>query len=235
MVENQNVSRSHATHAADIDVGLRAYMLKVYNYMGIGLVVTAATAFIGAYSGLYNAIVGTPLYWGVVLSPLIMVLVLSFGINRIKTSTAQILFWAYAGLMGLSLSYVLLAYTGASLTTTFLVTAATFGSLSLYGYTTKRALSGFGTFLFMGLIGIVIAMIVNMFLQNAALDFVVSVLGVLIFAGLTAYDTQSIKQGYYTTRGTAVAEKSAIIGALRLYLDFINLFLFLLRFMGNRD
>jgi FtsH-binding integral membrane protein len=152
-----------------------------------------------------------------------------------SSSSAQTMFWVYAGLMGLSLSYILLVYTGVSVVRTFLITAASFGALSLYGYTTKRDLSGMGSFLFMGLIGLILASVVNMFMQSSAMHFVISVIGVLIFAGLTAYDTQDIKRMYYAGDTREVAEKKAIMGALRLYLDFINMFLFLLQFLGNRD
>jgi len=217
------------------DEGLRIYMSKVYGYMSMGLLITAVTAYLGAASGLYQAIAATPLIYVVMFAPLGLVFFLSMRIHKMSSQSAQMTFWIYAGLVGLSLSYILLIFTGVSVVRTFLVTAASFGALSLYGYTTKRDLSGMGSFLFMGLIGIILASIVNIFLASSAMHFVISVIGVLIFAGLTAYDTQSIKQIYMGSDSRDVAEKKAIMGALRLYLDFLNMFLFLLQFMGNRD
>jgi uncharacterized protein len=217
------------------DEGLRIYMSKVYGYMSMGLLITAVTAYLGAASGLYQAIAATPLIYVVMFAPLGLVFFLSMRIHKMSSQSAQMTFWIYAGLVGLSLSYILLIFTGVSVVRTFLVTAASFGALSLYGYTTKRDLSGMGSFLFMGLIGIILASIVNIFLASSAMHFVISVLGVLIFAGLTAYDTQNIKQIYMGSDSRDVAEKKAIMGALRLYLDFLNMFLFLLQFMGNRD
>jgi FtsH-binding integral membrane protein len=173
--------------------------------------------------------------WVVLLAPLALVFFLSFRIQHMSQSAAQLTFWGYAALVGASLASIFVVYTNASIATTFFVTAATFGTMSLYGYTTKRDLSGFGNFLFMGLIGILIASLVNIWLQSAALTFVVSILGVLIFTGLTAWDTQKIKQTYYAIgHDTALIGKAAIMGALSLYLDFLNIFLFLLRFMGDR-
>lgn len=243
-----------ADTAVGIDAGLRAFMVRVYNYMFIGLVITGLTA-LGTFSlafttdpanavaSLGNGILvtqlgatlfGSPLRWVVMLAPLGMVLVLSFGINRLSAATAQLLFWVYSALMGISLSTIFVLYTGASITQVFFITAATFGAMSLYGYTTKRDLTGWGSFLFMGLIGIIIASIVGFFVQSSALQFVISVAGVLIFTGLTAYDTQKIKEIYYVGDDGTVAGRKAIMGALNLYLDFINLFLMLLRLMGNR-
>lgn len=232
---NQQTVNPSAAQTQAIDEGLRIYMTKVYNYMGLGLLATALAAYIGAASGIYIALAQTPLIWLVVLAPLGMVLFLSARLHKLKSSTAKNMFWLYAGLTGLSLSYVLLAYTGVSVVRTFLITAVAFGSLSLYGYTTKRDLSALGAFFMMGLVGLIIAMVVNFFLQSSALHFAVSVIGVLIFAGLTAYDTQDIKRIYYAGDTRELAEKKAIMGALRLYLDFINMFLFLLQFLGNRD
>ena len=232
---NQQTINPSAAQTQAIDEGLRIYMTKVYNYMGLGLLATALAAYIGAASGIYIALAQTPLIWLVVLAPLGMVLFLSARLHKLKSSTAKNMFWLYAGLTGLSLSYVLLAYTGVSVVRTFLITAVAFGSLSLYGYTTKRDLSALGAFFMMGLVGLIIAMVVNFFLQSSALHFAVSVIGVLIFAGLTAYDTQDIKRIYYAGDTRELAEKKAIMGALRLYLDFINMFLFLLQFLGNRD
>ena len=221
---------------AGIDVGLRAYMLKVYNYMCIGLALTGAVAFAASTSDvLMRAIYGTPLQWLVMLAPLGMVFFLAARVNKMRASTTQTVFWVYAGLMGLSLSYIFLVYTGGSITRVFFVTAGAFAGLSLYGYTTKRDLSAMGTFLVMGLIGIIIASIVNIFLVSSGLQFVISVLGVLIFAGLTAYDTQKIKSMYYEADGHEIAEKKAVMGALSLYLDFLNMFIFLLHLFGNRE
>ena len=218
-----------------VDEGLRIYMNKVYGYMSGGLLITAIAAYFGASSGIYQAIAATPLVYVLMFAPLGMVLFLSARLHKMSSSSAQTMFWGYAGLMGLSLSYILLVYTGVSVVRTFLITAASFGALSLYGYTTKRDLSGMGSFLFMGLIALILASVVNMFMQSSAMHFVISVIGVLIFAGLTAYDTQDIKRMYYAGDTREVAEKKAIMGALRLYLDFINMFLFLLQFLGNRD
>ena len=229
------MTRSEAA-AAGIDVGLREYMLRVYNYMAIGLAITGLVAFSAAQSiDLMQAIHGTGLRWVVMLAPLGFVLFISARIHAMKASTAQTVFWVYSALMGLSLSYIFLAYTGASIARVFFITAGTFAGMSLYGYTTKRDLSGFGSFLFMGLIGIIIASIVNIFLNSSALHFTISVIGVLVFVGLTAYDTQSIKSIYSELDGSEVAGKKAIMGALRLYLDFINLFIMLLSLFGSRE
>ena len=223
------------SEARPIDQGLRIYMTKVYNYMSLGLLLTAAAAYIGAASGIYAQLAQTPLIYVLMFAPIGLVLWLSVRINKMSPTGAKAMFYIYAGLMGLSLSYVLLLFTGVSVVRTFLVTAASFGALSLYGYTTKRDLSGMGSFLIMGLFGIIIASIVNIFMQSSVMHLTISVLGVLIFAGLTAYDTQDIKRIYYSGDTRDTAEKKAIMGALRLYLDFINMFLFLLQFMGNRD
>ncbi len=235
-----------ASARAGIDEGLRSYMLRVYNYMAGGLALTGFIAYFTFQAAVQETAQGlmltsfgqtiyqSPLAWVIMLSPLAFVLVLSFGINKLSLGTSQILFWAFAGVMGLSLSSIFLRFTGESITTTFFVTAAAFGSLSLYGYTTKRDLSPVGSFLIMGLIGLVIAMVVNIFLQSSALQFAISAIGVLIFAGLTAWDTQRIKEMYFASDSAVVAGKKAIMGALSLYLDFINLFMFLLQFMGNQ-
>ncbi len=224
---------------AEIDVGLRAHMNKVYGLMSVGMLLTAAVAWgVGTNETMLNAIFATPLKWVVMFAPLIMVFAFGALINRLSVAAAQLFFYAYASLMGLSLSFIFAVYTGTSIATAFLVTAIAFAGLSLYGYTTKRDLSGMGTFLMMGLIGLVVASIVNIFLASSALAFAVSVIGVLIFAGLTAYDTQSIKNEYieHAQHGDeAWLGKSAIMGALRLYLDFINMFMFLLQFLGNRE
>jgi FtsH-binding integral membrane protein len=231
---------ARAGSAAAIDQGLRSYMLSVYNYMGLGLVVTGLVAYFTsqwAMSSQANAelLYASPLAWVLMLSPLAFILVLSFGINKLSVPAAQATFWAFAAVMGLSLSSIFLVYTGASIAKVFFITAATFGAMSLYGYTTKRDLTGMGTFLFMGLIGLVIAMVVNIFMQSSALDFAISAVGVLIFVGLTAYDTQKIKEGYDSMQGREMLAKGAIMGALSLYLDFINLFMMLLRLFGNRE
>jgi Integral membrane protein, interacts with FtsH len=231
---------ARAGSAAAIDEGLRSYMLSVYNYMGLGLVVTGLVAYFfnqWAFASEANAqlVYGSPLAWVIMLAPLAFILVLSFGINKMSVGAAQLTFWAFATVMGLSLSSIFAVYTDASIARVFFITAATFGAMSLYGYTTKRDLTSMGTFLFMGLIGLVIAMIVNIFLQSSALEFAISAIGVLIFVGLTAYDTQKIKESYASHFGAEVLTKNAIMGALSLYLDFINLFLMLLRLFGNRE
>lgn len=218
--------------SAQYDAGLRAYMLKVYNLMASALAITGLVAFFAStQAGLMQAIYGTALQWVVMLAPLGIVIYLSSRMGSMTKEQAQGWFYGYAAVMGLSLSYIFLAYTGASVARTFFVTAASYGALSLYGYTTKKDLSAMGSFLFMGVFGILIASLVNIFLASSALQFAVSVAGVLIFAGLTAYDTQKIKNSYYMTGGDA---RVAIMGALQLYLDFLNLFLFMLQFMGNR-
>ena len=221
------------------DAGLRSYMLSVYNYMASGVLLTGIIALLFApYAA--NVLLSqsgrgmSGLGWLITLSPLAIVFAMSFGMARMRTSTLQILFWAFAGLMGLSMSTLFLAYTGASIAQTFFATAAAYLGLSLYGYTTKRDLSGFGTFLIMGVVGILVAMLINMFLQSSALALGISAIGVLLFAGLTAYDTQRIKSLYFQVAGTEMAGKTVVMGALQLYLDFINMFQFLLSFMGSR-
>jgi FtsH-binding integral membrane protein len=226
-----------------IDEGLRAYMLKVYNLMALGLAITGAVAY-GAFAmavqdGQLTAfgqlIYASAFRWVVILAPLGMVFFLSARVHTMSVSAAQTAFWVFAALMGLSMSTIFLVYTGQSIVQTFFITAATFGALSLWGYTTKRDLTGMGTFLFMGVIGLIIAMVVNIFLASPALQFAISAIGVLIFPGLTAYDTQKIKEMYYEGDEVLVAGRKAIMGALTLYLDFINLFTFLLSFLGNRE
>jgi len=219
--------------AAQIDVGLRQYMMRVYDYMAGGLVLTGLIAFAVAQNeSLLYALYGTPLKYLVMFAPLGIALFFGFRIQTMAVGTAQALFWVFAAAMGLSLAYIFQVYTGTSIARTFFITAGTFAGMSLYGYTTKRDLSAIGSFLIMGLWGIILAMIVNIFLQSAALQFAVSIIGVLIFTGLTAFDTQKIKAWYAETDGADVMAKKAIYGALNLYLDFINLFLFLLRFVG---
>ena len=230
--------------AAEIDVGLREYMLRVYNYMASGLTLTGIITYMSAntpaiLSLLYTTspegfLQPTMLAWIAMLSPLGFVLALSFGINRMSPSMAQAVFWGFSAVMGLSLAHIFLSYTGTSIARVFFITSGTFAGMSLYGYTTKRDLTGLGSFMFMGLIGIIIASIVNMFLQSSAMHFVISVIGVLVFVGLTAYDTQKIKSMYAESDGSETASKKAIMGALTLYLDFINLFLMLLRLFGER-
>ncbi len=238
--------RSGAQGAVAVDQGLRSYMLSVYNYMAVGLGLTGLVAWATfqaavvatpeglALTGFGNAIYASPLKWVVMLAPLAMVFFLSFRVSKMSLSAAQISFWAFAGLMGLSLSSIFLVYTGVSITRVFFITAASFGALSLYGYTTKRDLSGFGSFLMMGLFGIIIASLVNLFLQSTMMQFVISIIGVLVFAGLTAYDTQRIKEMYWVGDAAAAAGKKAIMGALSLYLNFINMFLMLLQLFGNQ-
>ncbi len=240
---NINAQRGMATgrSAAEIDQGLRAYMLKIYNYMALAVALTGITALLTANYAVSNPafaqlLYASPLKWVIMLSPLAFILVLSFGINKLATGTARMIFFAFAAVMGLSLSSIFLVYTGGSIAQTFFVTAASFASLSLYGYTTKRSLSGMGSFLMMGLFGIIIAMVVNIFMQSSAMAFAINVIGVLIFAGLTAYDTQRIKLMYdQVSHDGELMARATIMGALSLYLDFVNLFMFLLSFMGNRD
>jgi uncharacterized protein len=243
--------------AATVDAGLRSYMLRIYNYMSIGLAITGLAA-LGVYmlavadpssadavriGKLYLTPVGYaiyvgPLKWLFMLAPLGMVFAISAGINRFKPATTQLLFWVFSALMGVSLSSIFLVYTHTSIVRVFFITAASFGALSLYGYTTKRDMTGVGSFLIMGLFGVVIASVVNLFLVSSALQFFISVIGVLVFAGLTAYDTQRLKNDYmygYASQGGDVAERAAITGALSLYLNFINLFTLLLQLLGQRD
>jgi FtsH-binding integral membrane protein len=228
------------TRVEGVDQGLRAFMLGVYNNMAIGLAVTGLVAY-GTYvwaasnQAVAQTLYGSPLRWVIMLAPLAFVFGLSAGVNRMQPATARMVFWAFAAAMGLSLSSIFLVYTGESISRTFFITAASFGALSLYGYTTKKDLSGIGSFLIMGVFGLVLAMLVNLFLQSSGLQFAISALGVLIFAGLTAYDTQRLKHTYDLVAGdVAAAGRASILGALTLYLDFINLFTFLLQFMGDR-
>ena len=228
---------------ASIDQGLRAYMIRVYNLMGLGLLITGLAAW-GAFQmavtgdgqlTAFGQLIYTSAFrWVVILAPLAAVFFLSFRIQSMSVAAAQTTFWVYAGLVGLSLSTIFLVYTGTSITQTFFATAAAFGALSLYGYTTRRDLTAMGSFLIMGVFGLIIAMVVNIFLQSSAMAFAISAIGVLVVAGLTAYDTQKIKEMYYEGDDDAVAGRKAIMGALSLYLDFINLFVFMLQFMGDR-
>ena len=224
------------TQDAQIDVGLRKYMLSVYNYMASGIALTGVVAALVAQSDTaLQLIFGTPLRWVVFLAPLGLVFFVSSRINKMSAAAAQMTFWIFAALMGLSLASIFIAYTNTSIARVFFITAGTFAGMSLYGYTTKRDLSGWGSFLFMGLIGIIIASVVNIFLASSALHFVISVIGVLVFVGLTAYDTQSIRNMYSEVDHAEVRDKKAIMGALRLYLDFINLFMMLLHLFGSRE
>lgn len=258
MANPQVFGASAGTQSAAIDQGLRAHMNKVYGTMSIGMLITAlvswaiaglavtsdptgATAQIGAdtyLTSLGSAIYMSPLKWVVMFAPLVFVFGLSAGINKMSAATAQTAFYAFAAVMGLSISSIFLVFTGVSIVTTFLVTAIAFAGLSLYGYTTKKDLSAMGTFLMMGVIGLVIASVINIFVASSAMQFAISVIGVLIFAGLTAYDTQKIKATYIQMAQAGDQEwlgKAAIMGALSLYLDFINMFMFLLQFLGNRE
>ena len=243
MAEYDNRVRSvGATGAVAIDEGLRAYMLRVYNYMLMGLALTGATAWIalntplGAlfFSQTAQGFSLSPLGWIALFAPIGLVFFLSFRIQHMSLSTAQMVFWGYAAINGIALAPIVFLYTAASIAQVFFVTAATFGAMSLWGYTTKRDLTGWGSFLFMGLIGIVIASVVNIFLQSGMMQLVISIIGVIVFTGLTAYDTQRIKEEYDVNHDGTISGKNAIMGALRLYLDFINLFLMLLRLMGDR-
>jgi FtsH-binding integral membrane protein len=251
---DRNYATARAGYRTDqvtIDAGLRSYMIRVYNYMASGVALTGVLSWLtyqaaggdaiqvagGRISGLTafgQAIFSGPLSIILMLGTLGLVFFMSYRINRLAVGTALTLFYVYAGLLGLALSSIFLSYTGASITQVFFISAATFGAMSLYGYTTQRDLTGVGSFMFMGLIGIVIAMLVNMFLHSSGLDWAISVLGVLIFVGLTAYDTQKIKEMYSVMDDGTIAGRKAVMGALSLYLDFINLFLMLLRLFGDR-
>ena len=241
-------SRTSTSETHVIDEGLRAYMLKVYNYMASGIlitgfvslilfklsVVTSADGSIAGLTNIGNALYNSALMWVVMLAPLGVVFYMSFGIRKMSAAKAQGTFWVFAALMGASLSSIFLIYTGASITRVFFITAGTFGAMSIYGYTTKRDLTKLGSFLMMGLIGIIVASVVNMFMRSTMMDFVISILGVLIFVGLTAYDTQKIKNMYLASDSGELIGKKAVMGALTLYLDFINLFIMLLRLFGQR-
>ncbi len=246
MAEYETVrSVGAGVRTAEIDEGLRAHMNKVYGLMSVAMVLTGAVAWGVGTTPALLAVFRDPvtlqpniLGWVIMFAPLAMAFAFGAMINRMSQAAAQLFFYAFAGVMGLSLAWIFQVFTGVSIAQTFFITAASFAGLSLYGYTTKRDLSGMGTFLMMGLIGLVIAMVVNLFLQSSALMFAISVIGVLIFAGLTAYDTQNIKTTYLQHAQMGDSEwlgKAAIMGALNLYLDFINLFMFLLQFLGNRE
>jgi uncharacterized protein len=221
--------------AVVFDAGLRKHMLSIYNYMTSGVLLTGIVAMLTYNSGLAVAFASGPLRWIVALSPIAIVFAMSFGANRFGKTALQAMYWAFATLMGLSMSVIFLVFTQGSIAVTFFATAAAFAGLSLYGYTTKKNLSGFGSFLIMGVVGLLVASLLNIWLQSPGLMWAISGLGVLIFAGLTAYDTQRLKAEYAYLRGTEFAGKAVILGALTLYLDFINMFQFLLSFLGNRE
>lgn len=258
MADYQTYRTGAGVRTAQLDEGLRAHMNRVYGTMSVGMLITAAVSWaisglavttdpsgaaaqLGAntyLTSLGSAIYLSPLKYVIMFAPLLFVFGLSAGINRMSAAAAQTAFFAFAAVMGLSISSIFLVFTGVSIVTTFLVTAIAFASLSLYGYTTKKDLSAMGTFLMMGLIGLIVASLINLFIASSAMAFAISVIGVLIFAGLTAYDTQSIKNEYLQMAASGDKEwlgKSAILGALRLYLDFINMFMMLLQLMGNRN
>jgi len=240
MVDSQSVRKSSASiSSANIDAGLRAHMNKVYALMSIGLFLTGGVAYIvGNNETLVMSLFTGMSRWVVMFAPLVVVFAMGSMINRLRASTAQLIFYAFSALMGLSISYIFMIYTSVSIAQTFLVTSIAFAGLSLYGYTTKRNISGMGSFLIMGVIGLVVASIVNIWMQSPALMYAISVIGVLIFAGLTAYDTQKIKNTYIQMAQNGQnewIEKSAIMGALSLYLDFLNMFMFLLHLFGNRN
>ena len=219
------------------DAGLRSYMLSVYNYMASGVLLTGVVALLFAQSGMAQDVMFGPgiTKYLIIFAPLAFVMAMSFGLNKMSTGTLQMLFWGFATVMGLSMSTIFLVYTGASIAQTFFATAAAFAGLSLWGYTTKKDLSGMGTFLIMGLVGLIVASVINIFMQSGTMALVISFVGVLIFAGLTAYDTQKIKSMYAHVAGTDMMGKTVIMGALSLYLDFVNMFQFLLSFLGSRD
>lgn len=229
-------SRTASVDQAVYDEGLRRHMLRVYNYMALGLVLTGAVAFIvGTTPALYVPIFSTPLKWVVMLAPLAFVLFFSFRMQSMSGSAAQTMFWAFCAVMGLSMASIFLVFTGTSIARTFFIAATMFGATSLYGYTTKRDLSQFGSFLIMGLIGVVIASLVNIFLDSTMLQFIVSVVGILVFVGLTAWDTQSIKEQYADHFDAESQQKLAVFGAFSLYLNFVNIFQLLLNFTGERE
>jgi FtsH-binding integral membrane protein len=231
--QNTAAPDTSADHAVAVDAGLRAYMLRVHNYMAIGVGLTGLVAML-TYQLAGPTLLQSPLMWGFMLAPLALVFFIGARINTLSAEAARLLFFVYAALVGLSLSAIFLVYTETSITRVFFISAATFGALSLWGYTTRRDLSGFGTFLFMGVIGIVISSLVNLFFRSSGLDWIISVVGVGVFAGLTAYDTQRIKEMYDRSDDAVSMGRKAVLGALSLYLNFVNLFMMLLRLAGNR-
>ena len=226
--------RSGTMTQAQIDQGLRSYMLRVFNYMASGLALTGIVAYVVAHTGLYEALIRSGAGFIVMLAPLAIVFFMSFKLQTMRTSTAQMLFWAFSALMGASLSYIFIRYTDASIARVFFITAGTFAAASLFGYTTRRSLARIGSFLMMGLFGLIIAMLVNVFMHSSPLEFVISAVGVIVFTGLTAYDTQRIKEVYVESDGQDVMVKKSILGALSLYLNFINLFMMLMNLMGGQ-
>ena len=219
----------------DIDVGLRDYMLRIYNYMASGLALTGIVAYVFAqYLEANPALARSPVMYLFMLAPLGLVMWLSYGINRMQASTAQAIFWVYAGVMGFSMASIFLVFTGESIARVFFITAGTFGAMSLYGYTTRRDLTEWGSFLRMGVFGIIIALVVNLFIGSTVLLNAISAIGVIVFVGLTAYDTQKIKEMYFESDDGETASKKAVMGALSLYLDFINLFMMLMQLLGTR-
>jgi len=239
MAEYQQVGTRAGVRSAEIDAGLRAHMNKVYGTMSVGMLMTGAVAWaVGTNEAMLYQIFATPLKWVVMFAPLIMVFAFGAMINRLSAAGAQLFFYVFAAAMGLSISFIFAVYTGFSIVQVFLVTAIAFAGLSLWGYTTKKDISGWGSFLIMGVIGLIVASVINIFLASPAIMFAISMIGVLIFAGLTAYDTQKIKNTYVEHAQSADQEwlaKAAIMGALNLYLDFINMFMFLLQLFGSRE
>lgn len=236
-IEDKTVWRAQrgAEVADGIDMGLRSYLSRVYMFMAFGLLLTGGVSYAVANSPeMLQLIFGTPLKWLVIFAPLGLVFFMSYRINTLSFATAQALFWVYSAMVGMSLASLFLAYTGTSIARVFFITSSMFGVMSFYGYTTRRDLSGMGSFMFMGLIGIIIASIINMFMQSSAMQFIISFVGVIVFTGLTAYDTQTIKLMYYAGDDEEAMGKKALMGALRLYLDFLNLFIYMLHFMGDR-
>lgn len=240
MVERTNQYGQPTTATKERDEGLRSYMLKVYNYMASGVLLTGIVAMV--FGGmmqnnpeLAQTLFASPMRWVLMLAPFAFIMVMSFGVNKLSSGALQMIFWAFAATMGVSMSWIFLVYTDASVARTFFITAASFGALSLFGYTTKKDLSPIGTFLMMGLFGLIIASVVNIFFPSPMMHFIINVAGVLIFAGLTAYDTQRIKHSYYMYGSSEMMAKGAIMGAVNLYLDFVNMFMFLLQLLGNRE
>lgn len=236
-IEDKTVWRAQrgAESLEGIDLGLRAYLSRVYMFMAFGLLLTGGVSYAVSNSPqLMQLIFGTPLQWLVIFAPLGLVFFMSYRINSLSFATAQALFWVYSAMVGMSLASLFLAYTGTSIARVFFITSSMFGVMSLYGYTTRRDLSGMGSFMFMGLIGLIIASVINMFLQSSAMHFIISFIGVIVFTGLTAYDTQAIKLMYYEGDNAELMGKKALMGALRLYLDFLNLFIYMLHFLGDR-
>lgn len=227
-----------AVDRASFDAGLRQYMLSIYNYMAGGIALTGLLAYVvgsGMFPALTQAVLFSPLRWVLILSPLAFILVMNFGFNKLSFGALQALFWTFCATMGLSMGAIFMVYTGQSIARVFFITAALFGTMSLYGYTTKRALDGVGGFMIIGLVGIIIAGLINLFMQSSAIQFAISCLAVVIFTGLTAWDTQRLKETYSVAYGQMSLGKLAIMGALSLYLNFVNLFNALLSLFGNRD